>query len=45
MGHRNNEHWEVEHDIKIKKVKDDDGNGLIVFVIICIILGLLFGAN
>lgn len=42
MGHNNNEHWEVEHDIKVKKVKEDDGSAFIQFLFILFLIGLLF---
>lgn len=32
----------IEHDIRIREVKENDGTGFIVFIIICIILGFLF---
>lgn len=41
------EHWQIETKSTIRKVKEDDfpSRGFILFLVICVLLGLLFGSN
>ncbi len=35
--------WRVQHHIKVEKVDDGLPTGVVIFIVVCILLGLIFG--
>lgn len=42
MGN-SDERWRVQHDIKVEKVDDGLPMGVVIFLVVCLLLGLMFG--